>query len=60
MDPKKPWQSKTVITGAVLAIAPLIPGVGEVVRAHPEESVSLVSGLMLILRFVTGGGIKFN
>ena len=59
-NPKKPWESKTVVASAVLGVAGLVPGVSEVVANHPQESMGIISLIFMVLRFLTGGGIRLR
>jgi hypothetical protein len=60
MEPKKPWQSKTVwvnvVMGVSLALAPLVPGgqaIHEWVGGHLDLIGMVWAGLNVALRFIT-------
>lgn len=50
---KKAWQSKTLIIGAITAIAPFIPGVSEWIAANDSMFVSGLGLVFMLLRVVT-------
>ena len=53
-ETKKPWQSKTLITNLVVALAALFaPGVSEWISANPDTMVMIWAGVNAVLRFVT-------
>lgn len=54
---KKPWKSKTNAAAVALPLLTLIPGVRDVVSSHPQESMGVVSLLMIGLRALTGKSI---
>lgn len=60
MDSKKPWQSKTVIAGAITGLLPLIPGVGEAVQSHPQEAMGLIGFIFTLLRIFTAGKVELK
>lgn len=58
MGEKKPvWKSKTLGASALLPLLSLIPGVKDLVSAHPQESIGVISALFAVLRALTGKSI---
>lgn len=55
MEPvvKKPWQSKTVWLGIVVAILPLFPSISMLVSSNPEAVSMMLGGLFTVLRFIS-------
>ena len=55
MEETKPfWQSKTLITNAVIALAAMFaPGVSEWIGANPQTMAMLWVGINTVLRFLT-------
>lgn len=49
-DSKKPWESKTVWVGAIMAVAAFVPPVQAVIVANPALAGSLAGGIMMLLR----------
>jgi len=58
MENKPSWQSKTVWLAVISALAPLVPSVHAWMIANPETYASVISGLFLVLRFLTNGKIS--
>lgn len=54
----KPWQSKTLWLSALVALAPLVPGVGPIIAANPELVSAALGVVFAGLRFVTSKPIK--
>ncbi len=52
-ESKKPWQSKTLIIGALVAIAPFIPGVSEWITANNDMFINGLGLVFMLLRLVT-------
>ncbi len=59
-DPKKPWQSKTVLVNALVGIAPFIPGATEWIMDNPTAFGAIVGLLNIGLRSVTGEGVSWK
>jgi nucleoside permease NupC len=59
LDIKKPWQSKTVITNLVMAMAAFYPPVGNWIAQNPEAFASILGLANTGIRFITVGKIKF-
>ncbi len=57
---KKVTQSKTLGAAVALPLLSLIPGVKDVVAAHPSESVTALSLGFAALRFATSGKIDIG
>ncbi len=57
---KKPTRSKTLGAAVLLPALSLIPGVKDVVAAHPTESVTALSLLFGALRLATSGKISLG
>jgi hypothetical protein len=53
VEAKKPWESKTLITGVITAILPFIPVVGPWIQANPEIYAVILSSLFAALRVAT-------
>jgi hypothetical protein len=53
MDIKKPWHSKTLWAGLLVAVAPFFPPLQAVLVANPEAAGMIVGALFSGLRFVT-------
>lgn len=52
-DDKPVYRSKSVWTGVITALLPLIPGVAQFIAEHPEI-VTVVNGIVIIgLRLIT-------
>ena len=51
MENKKPWASKSVWLGVLMAIAPFIPWVGDKITS--EVAVSILGVLVTGLRLIT-------
>lgn len=49
--------SKTVIVNAIIAVCALIPAARDWVAANPETTLLVVSGIGVVLRFVSAGRI---
>lgn len=53
----KPWQSKTLWASVIIAVVPLIPGVGPVVSGvfatNPELAAAVVGAVFGVLRLIT-------
>lgn len=60
METKKPWESKTVWVGILMALAPLIPGASDFMSQNPELVNSLVVTIFMVLRAVSGGRIALK
>ena len=67
MEPKKPWQSKTIVVNAVLglvgAVALFVPGADSLrvlISNHAPEIAMGWSILNIILRAVTHGSIELG
>lgn len=54
---KRPWQSKQIWVGVIVAIAPLIPGVDEFVKGNLEMVGIILGGVFGILRLISSGKI---
>lgn len=51
---KKPWQSKTILVNALVAVSALVyPPVAQWIAEHPVEVSSLFALLNIVLRLVT-------
>ena len=48
---KKPWQSKSLWVGLLVAVAPFVPWVGQYVTQ--EVAVSIIGAAMIALRLIT-------
>ena len=57
---KKPWASKTVWSAVIVAATGFYPPAQEWIRANPEMYGSLLGGLFMVLRFVTGGSLTIK
>ena len=61
---KPVWQSKTLIASALVALLPLIPGVGPVamawVVANPEAFSAILGAAFAGLRIVTNGSVSIK
>ena len=53
METKKPWMSKTLWAGLIIAIAPFFPPAQAVIIANPELVSMLVGALFAGLRVVS-------
>lgn len=53
---KKPWQSKTLWTSLIVAVAPLIPPVQALLVANPELAGTIVALVFAGLRVFAGRG----
>lgn len=60
MESKKPWKSKTILTGIILALLPLIPGVDSWVKAQPELFAQIIAGVFIALRLLSKGKIEIS
>lgn len=58
MENKPSWQSKTVWLAVISALAPLFPSVHSWIVSNPEMYASVLSGLFLVLRFLSNGKIS--
>ena len=59
-DPKKPWLSKTVWVGVLLAASAFVPSVHDWIAANVDMFSMIVGGLMIALRMVSSGKISFT
>jgi len=50
-EAKKPWQSKALWVGLLVAVAPFIPWVGQYVTQ--EAAVSIIGAVIMGLRLIT-------
>ena len=50
---KKPWQSKTIWMGIIVAIAPLIPVVNDFVKGSPEMVGVILGAVFSLLRLIS-------
>ena len=57
VEPKKPWQSKTLWMALIVAIVPFFPAAQEFVKANPEMVGLILGGVFGLLRFITKGKI---
>lgn len=53
----KPWQSKTLWASLIVALAPMIPGVGPLVAANPEVAAAFVGLIFGALRLTSEGKV---
>lgn len=53
METTKPWMSKTLWAGLIVAIAPFFPPVQAIVVANPEIASIAVGAIFSALRLVT-------
>jgi len=66
MDEKKPWESKTILFNALVAILGVIaslgfmPSIHEWVQANAEIVMAGIGGLGILLRLVTKGKISIG
>lgn len=60
METKKPWQSKTIWINIVCALLPLVPQLRNYVALYPDLSVTLITGVNLLLRVVTKNKISLQ
>lgn len=58
MGTKAPWQSKTIWSNAIIALAAFYPPAQVWVAMHPELFSLGLAGLNLLLRFITSKGIS--
>lgn len=54
METTKPWASKTLWAGVIVAVAPFFPPVQAVLIANPETASILVGALFSLLRLISG------
>jgi hypothetical protein len=57
MDSKKPWQSKTLIMNAIIALAAFYPPAAEFVKTNTEAALMTLGLIGMILRMVTKGKV---
>jgi VIT1/CCC1 family predicted Fe2+/Mn2+ transporter len=57
MEGKILWRSKTLWVGLILALAAFVPAVSSFIAANPIVFSAIVSGVFMVLRFVTKGKI---
>lgn len=57
MESKKPWQSKTIWKGLILAVVSFFPQVQGLVAENPQLVLLAIGGADMLLRFVTKGKI---
>lgn len=53
MEATKPWMSKTLWAGLIVAVAPFFPPAQAVLLAHPEAAGLVVGAIFSVLRLVT-------
>lgn len=53
MENKKPWQSKTLIIGLIMAVAPFVPVVNEWIQSNNEMFLSVMGFVFMGLRLIT-------
>lgn len=58
MESKKPWQSKSVWVGLLVALSPFISMIG--IQINESIALSIVGVAMVVLRLVTKKEIKLN
>lgn len=59
MEPKKPWQSKTLILNLVVAVLALVfPPAKDFIEAKPELVISVFAVVNMVLRVITKGKIE--
>ena len=54
------WQSKTLWTAVLFAVAPLCPPVGAFVTANPVFATTVLSGVFAVLRVCSHGKVTIN
>ena len=52
MEKKKPWQSKTLLVNAIMAIL-AVSGLGEKVNLSADQFMMMLSGVNIVLRLIT-------
>lgn len=57
---KRPWLSKSVWVGVLVAVAPLIPGVNKIIAANPEYVLHAVGAIAVVLRLITKDKIQIS
>jgi hypothetical protein len=55
---KKPWLSKSIWAGVLVAVAPFIPMFGE--KINESVAMSIVGVVMVVLRLITKSEIKLK
>lgn len=61
MDSKKPWQSKTLWTNFLIALATLfIPGAEDFIKAHTEMVIMGITFLNTLIRLITQGKVELK
>ncbi len=61
METKPPWQSKTLWTAAIIALASLFyPPVAEFAKNNPEMFAVVLTGVFTVLRLITKGKISIG
>lgn len=63
-DSRKPWQSKTMWASAIVAVLPLIPGVGPAVSTYlsvnPQVLMPVIGAVFAILRLISDGKVALK
>ena len=57
---KAPWQSKTVVANAIVALAALYPPASDWISSHPQVFGVALTLLNIGLRFLTTGAISWS
>lgn len=61
MDSKKPWQSKTLLLNAIVAVLALVhPASAQFISAHPGEVALAFSLLNMALRLISKERISLS
>jgi hypothetical protein len=56
VDTKKPWESKTLWAGVIVALAPIFPPAQAVIASNPAIVMGLVGAVFTVLRMLSGKG----
>lgn len=60
LETKSPWQSKTMWTALIMALAPLIPPVGAFVSTNPALAGLLAGGITAGLRMLSSSKVELK